>query len=69
MALAFLIAGGLLPLAATAGQRPDPPQGRFDEAWMSVMMGESKLGYAHIENVREQDLLRERAAACGPRTS
>ena len=29
---------------------------------MSVMMGESKLGYAHIEYVREQDRIRSTTA-------
>lgn len=53
--LALALAGG--PLRAAAPPT-DPPQGRFDETWMAVMLGGDQIGYAHMESLREQDNIR-----------
>ncbi|MCG3136976.1 MAG: hypothetical protein HJJLKODD_00817 [Phycisphaerae bacterium] len=56
------LAGGLLSTGLATGQTTrsaadptQPPQGLFDETWMSLMLGEQKLGYAHVQQERVGD--------------
>ncbi len=55
----------LLPALAGGGEpdRPpvDPPQGRFDDIWMVILLSGQRVGYVHGEKFREGDLIRSRS--------
>ena len=58
LTLVTLMAIGLLSAAAEARIPADPPQGRFHDVWMAMMMGAQQMGYLNVQYIREGDDIR-----------
>jgi hypothetical protein len=57
--LSLACAAALTPVSFVLGDSPtDPPEGKFQDTWLAIMLGEQKIGYGHFEMTREKDKVR-----------